>query len=74
MSAIVAILRALAGLFVDDELLAVGVLGVVGLTVLLIDLFGTQPLVAGGLLLFGNMLVLVLGAMRTVRRKVSLKR
>ncbi len=64
------ILLGVVGLFVDDELLAVGVLSVVGLTVLLIDVFGTEPILAGAVLLCGNLLVLVLGAIRTARRKL----
>jgi len=63
-------LRALIGLFVDDELLAVGVLGAVGLTALLLDVIGIAPLAAGGILLSANILVLVAGAVRTARRRL----
>jgi hypothetical protein len=56
MNIIVEILRGLVALFVDDELLAVGALCVVSLTVLLINVFGTHPLMAGIMLLCGNML------------------
>jgi hypothetical protein len=68
-SALTEILRAVAGLFVDDELLAIGVLGTVGLTALLISAFGATPLAAGAVLLIGNVLVLVAGVVRTARRK-----
>jgi small basic protein len=61
------ILRALVGLFFDDELLAVGVLGTVALAALLA--FNDAPLAAGAVLLLGNMLVLIVGAVRTARRK-----
>jgi hypothetical protein len=70
MNTIIEALRGLVGLVVDDELLAVGVLAVVGLTALLIIATGTEPLLAGAILLFGNMLVLVVGAVRTARRNV----
>jgi hypothetical protein len=68
-SAVAEILRALAGLFVDDELLAIGVLGTVGLAALLLSAFGAAPLVAGAVLLGGNVLVLVAGVVRTARRR-----
>src|SRR6478672_8537531 len=41
----------------------------VGLTALLVNVFGTEPLAAGAVLLCGNMLVLIAGAARTGRRK-----
>jgi hypothetical protein len=63
------ILRGLVGLFVDDELLAFGVLGVVGVTVLLFNVCGIDPLPAGAVLLCGNILVLIVGTARTARRK-----
>jgi hypothetical protein len=69
MSAITALLRSLLGLFVEDELLAVGVLAVVGLTALLIEAAGLSPLAAGVGLLVGNALVLVIGVLRTAQRR-----
>ncbi len=69
MNTISEILRGLVGLFVDDQLLTIGVLGVVGLTALLVNVFGTEPLAAGAVLLCGNMLGLIAGAARTGRRK-----
>jgi Flp pilus assembly protein TadB len=68
MTAIIEILRGLYGLFVDDELLAIGVLCVVALAALLIKIVGMEPLAAGAGLLCGNLLVLIIGAMRTARR------
>ena len=69
MSTIIEILRGLVGLFVDDELLAVGVIGVVGLTTLLLGIGAAEPLAAGATLLCGNLLVLIVGVVRTARRK-----
>jgi hypothetical protein len=68
MSTLIEILRGLVALFVDDELLAVGVLGVVGITAVLITVVGIEPLAAGVVLLCGNVVVLMLGAIRTARR------
>lgn len=62
-------LRILFDLFVDDELLAVGVLGVVGLAALL--MFSAKPIAAGAVLLIGNLLVLTVGVVRTAWRKAS---
>jgi hypothetical protein len=70
MNTVIEIIRGLVGLFVDDEMLAVGVLGVVGLTAFLVTIAGTDPLTAGAILLIGNLLVLIVGATRTARRKV----
>jgi hypothetical protein len=67
---IVGILRGIVGLFVDDGALAFGVICVVGLTVVLLDFFGSEPLAAGAVLLGGNMLVLGVGAVRTARRSL----
>jgi len=60
--------RALLGLFVEDEFLAGAVLGVVAITALLFLLIGVHPLLAGACLLAGNILALVVGAVRTARR------
>lgn len=68
MNTIIDILRGLFGLFVEDELLAVSVLGVVGITAFLITIVGTEPLAAGAVLLCGNVLVLIAGVVRTARR------
>ena len=69
MNTINEILRGVVGLFVDDELLAVGVLGVVGLAALCRHIPGVNELVAGAVLLFGCLFVLVIGAVRTAQRK-----
>jgi hypothetical protein len=71
MNMMIKIVGAIIGLFVDDELLAIGILCVVGLTALLLDVFGMEPLAAGAGLLCGNILVLGVGAIRTARRLAS---
>ena len=68
MNTIMEILRGIVDLFVDDELLAIGVLGVVGCTVLLVKVFDTEPLAAGAALLCGTIFVLIVGAARTAWR------
>jgi hypothetical protein len=68
MTVIMQTLRAFLGLFVDDELLAIGILAVVALTAVLMHLLDTQPLAAGSLLIGGLLLVLVLGVLRTARK------
>ena len=68
MRTMIAVGRALLGLFVEDEFLAGAVVGVVAVTALLLLLIGVHPLLAGACLLAGNIIVLVLGAVRTARR------
>jgi hypothetical protein len=63
------LLRGLLGLFVDDGVLALGVLAVVGVTALLIKALGVAPLVAGACLPLGMVLVLAAGAARAAARK-----
>jgi hypothetical protein len=68
------LLNAIFGLFIDDELLAIGVLGMVGLIALLLialllNVVGIEPLIAGAILLFGNLLALTAGVVRTTRRR-----
>ena len=57
--------RPLAGLFVDDEFLAVGVLSGVALAAFSIFVAPEFPLAAGAVLLLAMLGVLVLGALRT---------
>jgi hypothetical protein len=57
------------GLFVDDELLAVGILIVVALTAAIAKLIATS--LAGAVLLGGLLGVLVLGVLRTARARRS---
>lgn len=63
------ILRSLIGLFIDDEFMAIAVLAVVASVALLVLGFGIDPLIAGALLLAGNVVVLVMSALRTALRK-----
>jgi len=62
------ILRAVVGLFVDDELLAAGIVIVVALTTLTTLVTDDRSL-AGGFLIVGSIAVLVAGVVRTARRK-----
>jgi hypothetical protein len=59
MSALVAVLRQLAGLFVDDGSLALAILAVVVLAGLCATLISEIPLAAGAILLFGCLGVLL---------------
>jgi hypothetical protein len=59
MSALISLLRQLAGLFVDDGWLAVAILCIVALAALFAVLMPGLPLVAGAILLFGCLIVLV---------------
>ncbi len=69
MTTLAAILRNVAGLFVDDEFLALAVLGVVALTAILNLVLGVSALLSGVVLFGGNVLVLILGVLRTARTK-----
>jgi hypothetical protein len=69
MRGLIGIGRALLGLFVEDEFLAAGTLAIVVIAALLLHAFGVQPRLAGTFLLVGNIVVLVVGAVRAGRRK-----
>ena len=60
-------IRALAGLFVDDEFLAAAILGVAALAAAL-ALSGAASWLVGALLTFALPAALAAGVMRTVRR------
>jgi hypothetical protein len=64
-----AALREILGLFVDDELLAVGTLVVVALTAAIARLTTLSTSVAAVVLLGGCLLVLILGVLRTARAR-----
>jgi hypothetical protein len=68
MSALRAVFGELLGLFVDDEALALGILAVVALAGALAALMPEPSLLAGAVLLFGCLGVLVATAMRTAQR------
>jgi hypothetical protein len=68
MNTFVAVVREVAGLFVDDGALALAILAVVLSAGILSTLIPDVPLAAGGFLLFGCLGVLLANVMRTVRR------
>jgi uncharacterized membrane protein YdjX (TVP38/TMEM64 family) len=61
-------LRELAGLFVDDGALALAIVVIVVLAGIVAALMPGVPLVAGAILLFGCLVVLVLNVARAARR------
>jgi hypothetical protein len=67
MSALLAVLRELAGLFVDDGSLVLAILGVVVLAVIVAMLAPHMALAAGAILLLGCLGVLVLNAVSAAR-------
>jgi hypothetical protein len=68
MSALLAVLRELAGLFVDDGSLVLAILGVVVLAAIVAMLAPQMALAAGAVLLLGCLGVLVLNAVSAARR------
>ena len=67
MSALISILRELAGLFIDDGSLALAILGTVALAALLAFLMPSLSLVAGAILVFGCLGVLVANVVRAAQ-------
>ena len=61
-------LRELAGLFVDDGALALAIVAIVVLAGIVAALMPGVPLVAGAILLFGCLVVLVLNVAKAARR------
>ena len=72
MSALIRLLRHLVGLFVDDGSLALAILGVVALAALLAFLMPPAALVAGAILLFGCLGVLLANILRAAQHKDTL--
>lgn len=68
MRTLVAILREVAGLFVDDGSLALAILAVVGVAAFLAIILKASALAVGLVLLGGCVAVLIENIMRTVRR------
>jgi hypothetical protein len=68
MSAVAALLRELIGLFVDDGSLALAILAVVALAGVSAALTPNVPLLAGVVLLFGCLGVLIANVLRAARR------
>jgi hypothetical protein len=62
-----AILRELAGLFVDDGALALAILGVIGLAWIFAALMPGMPLLPGAVLLLGCLGVLVANVIKAAR-------
>ena len=69
MNVLIAVLRELIGLFVDDGSLALMILVVVMLAGILATLMPDLPLVAGAMLLFGCLCVLLANVARAARRR-----
>ncbi len=68
MNALLAVLRELTGLFVDDGALALAILAVVIFAGILATLLPEFPLAAGAILLFGCLGVLLANVTRSARR------
>lgn len=67
MNAVVSILRELAGLFVDDGSLALAIMAVIALAGILSVLMPNMPLVAGAILLFGCLGLLLANVARAAQ-------
>ncbi len=68
MTMLAAIFRELAGLFVDDGSLALAILGIVVLASIFAALMPGMPLLAGAVLLFGCLGVLLANVMKAAQR------
>jgi uncharacterized membrane protein YdjX (TVP38/TMEM64 family) len=68
MKMLLGILRELAGLFVDDGVLALAIIGVIVVAAVFAALMPSLPLLAGAVLLFGCLGALLLNTMRAARR------
>jgi len=68
MSALTALLRELAGLFVDDGSLALAILAIVAVAGICVVLTPNLPLLAGAVLLLGCLAVLLANVLRAARR------
>jgi hypothetical protein len=68
MSALAAALRQLVGMFVDDGALALSILAVVALAGVCAASAPSAPLLAGGVLAFGCLGVLLANTLRATRR------
>jgi hypothetical protein len=69
MSALMSLLRQLAGLFVDDGWLALAILCIVALAALFAFLMPSLSLVAGAILLFGCLGVLLANVITAAQHK-----
>ena len=67
MTSLLALLRDVVSLFVDDGSLALAILGVVAIAAIVAALMPKMPLLAGAALLAGSVGVLVLNVLRAAR-------
>jgi uncharacterized membrane protein len=67
VTSLLAILRDIARLFVDDGSLALAILGVVVIAAIVAALTPDAPLLSGAILLFGNLGVLLVNVIRAAR-------
>lgn len=68
MNALIAVFRELTGLFIDDGSLAVAILTVVVVAGVSVSLTPSAPILAGAILLFGCIGVLVANVLKAGRR------
>ena len=68
MSALSALARELIGLFVDDGALALAILAVVAVAGICVALAPNAPLLAGAVLMFGCLAVLLTNVLTAARR------
>ena len=66
------VLDALVGMFLGDARLSAAILAVVAVAAGLIDLAPVNPLIGGGVLLFGCLAVVVATVWRAARRRLAL--
>lgn len=67
MNTVMSVFRELAGLFVDDGLLALAILAVIALAGILSTLLPDMPLAAGAILLFGCLGALLANVARAAK-------
>jgi hypothetical protein len=61
--------KELMGMFLADARLTISILILVAIAASFIDWFGVNPVVAGGILLFGSLVILVEAAMREAKER-----
>jgi hypothetical protein len=69
MNAVLAVLREIAGLFVDDGWLALAILAVIALAGIVSVLMPDSPLAAGAILLFGCLGILLANVASAAQRR-----
>jgi hypothetical protein len=68
VTSLLAVLRDVTGLFVDDGWLALAILGVVAVAAIVAALTPDVPLLSGAILLLGNLCVLLVNVIRAAQR------